>query len=219
MASTSPGVTLAVALSLLLVAGYLWGSVVNRRVRRMAAGWARRGLSGLPDGATIRTLGTAGFLIQQPRPRPGLDDLQLTVLLAPREVLPLWLWHRLTRRSDLVVLRVALATAAAADLEIVARASPFGRTALRGLNEAEGWKVVHRNEAFTIGARRTKNAAPLGQNVLSLLAPAIPGLAQISMRRGNPTVQVGFPLPRPEVSLGPMLDALAAVAERLREGS
>ncbi len=219
MASTSPGTTLAIALSLLLVAGYLWGSMVNRRVRRMAAGWARRGLSGLPEGATIRTLGAAGILIRQPHPRPGLEDLQMTVLLEPREVLPLWLWHRLTGRRDLVVLRITLTAAAAADLEIVARAHPFGRAALRALSEADGWRVVHRNETFTIGARRTKNAATLGQSVLRVLAPAIPGLAQLSMRRGNPTVQVGFPLPPPEMSLGPMLDNLAAVAQRLQGDS
>ncbi len=217
MPPTSPGVALAIGLSLLMVAGYVWGSAVNRRVRWSIARWAREGLRGLPEGATIRAFGTSGFLVRQPRPRPGITDLQLTVLLEPREVLPLWLWHRIQGRRDFAVLRITLATPAAADVEIAARASAFGRAAMGALTEADGWRVVHRGEAFTIGARRTKDAAALGQELLRILGAAIPRLAQISVRRGNPTVQVGFPLPSPKAPLAGILDSLAAAARRLQE--
>lgn len=219
MDAASPGTTLAIGLSLLMVAGYVWGSGVNRRLRWSLARWARTAFRDLPDGATIQTFGTSGVLIRQPRPRPDISDLQMTVLLEPREVAPLWLWSRLRGRRDLVVARIALYSPARADLEIAARASPFGQAAMHALTEADGWRVVDRGDTFTVAARRTRDPEALGKDLLRILTPVIPGLAQVSVRRGTPAVQVGFPLPAPEVPLEPILDALAAAARRLeRDG-
>ncbi len=215
MDTTSPGVGFAIGLSLLMVAGYVWGSAHNRRVRWSVARWAREAFRGLPDDATLRAFGTSGVLIRQARPRQGITDLQITVLLEPREVLPLWLWSRFAGRRDLVVMRVTLAAPARADLEIVARASAFGRAAMHGVTEAEGWRVVERGERFTIAARRTQDATALAQDLLRILAPAVPGLAQISVRRGTPAIQVGFPLPPETVRLASILDGLAGAARRL----
>ncbi|TMJ08024.1 MAG: hypothetical protein E6H02_10585 [Bacillati bacterium ANGP1] len=203
---------LAIGASLLLVAAYLWGSAVNRRVRTRAVRWAGEGLRGLQEGGTVRLLGTSGVLIRQPRPRPELAALQITVLLEPREVGPLWLWHHLQGRRDLAVLAVTLPEPARADLEIVARASAFGRAAIRGLAEADGWRIVDRDATYTIAARRTKDAVALGRGLVRLLSPAIPSLAQVSVRRGAPAVQVGFSLAQPAAPLGPILDALAGAA-------
>lgn len=200
-----------------MVAGYVWGSAVNRRFRWSLARWARAAFRDLPHGATIQTFGTSGVLIRQPRPRPDISDLQITVLLEPREVAPLWLWSRLWGRRDLVVVRITLRSPARADLEIAARASAFGRAAMRALTEADGWRVVDRGETFTVAARRTRDPEGLGQDLLRILTPVIPGLAQVSVRRGTPAVQVGFPLPAPEVPLNPILDGLAAAARRLEE--
>jgi hypothetical protein len=217
MDAASPGTALAIGLSLLMVAGYVWGSAVNRRLRWSLARWARTAFRDLPHGATIQTFGTSGVLIRQPRPRPDISDLQITVLLEPREVAPLWLWSRLWGRRDLVVVRITLRSPARADLEIAARASAFGQAAMRALTEADGWKVVDRGEAFTVAARRTRDPEGLGQDLLRILTPVIPGLAQVSVRRNTPAVQVGFPLPEPEVPLDPILDGLAAAARRLEE--
>jgi hypothetical protein len=217
MDTTSPGTALAIGLSLLLVSGYVWGSAVNRRLRWSLARWTREAFRDLPDGATIRTFGTSGVLIRQPRPRPDILDLQMTVLLEPREVAPLWLWYRLQGRRDLVVLRFTLRGPARADLEIAARASAFGQAAMRALTEAEGWRVVDRGETFTIAARRTRDPEELGKDLLRILTPVLPGLAQVSVRRGTPVVQVGFPLPPPETPLGPILDGLAGAARRLEQ--
>jgi hypothetical protein len=215
MDTSSPGTALAIGLSLLLVAGYVWGSAANRRTRWSVARWAREGLRTAPDEATIRTFGTSGVLIRQPRPRPGIADLQITVLLEPREVLPLWLWHRIAGRRDLAVARAALAAPARADLEVVDRTSAFGRAAMRGLTAADGWTIVERGDRFTTAARRTQDAAALAHDLLRILTPAIPDLAQVSLRRGTPALQVGFPLPPQAVPLGPVLDGLAAAARRL----
>ena len=215
METGSPGIAAAVGLSFLLIVGYLWGATANRRVRRVILRWAREGLAGLPEGATVRIYGTSGAVIRQGNPRAGIRDLAFTVLLEPREVPPVWLWERVRGRRDLVVLRIALSEAARADLEIAGRTSAFGRTAMAGLTEADGWKVVERGEAFTIAARRTRDAAALGGDLLRALVPAIPGLGQVSVRRGTQAVQVAFSLPAPP--LGPMLDGLAAAARRLAE--
>ncbi len=215
MDTSSPGTVLAISLSLLMVAGYVWGSSVNRRLRWSVARWARQGFRDLPDGATIQTFGSSGVLFRQPHPRPDIADLQMTVLLEPREVTPLWLWHRLRGRQDFVVLRITLPNPARADLEIAARESPFGQAAMRALTEADGWSIVDRGQTFTIAARRTRDPEGLGKDILRALTPAVPGLAQISVRRGTPAVQVGFALPPPETPLGPILDGLAAVAQRL----
>ena len=67
--------------------------------------------------------------------------------------------------------------------EIVARASAFGRAAIRGLAEADGWRIVDRDATYTIAARRTKDAVALGRGLVRLLSPAIPSLAQVSVRR------------------------------------
>jgi hypothetical protein len=214
MQPASP-VDLAIGASLLLVAAYLWGSAVNRRVRTRIMRWAREGLRGLPEGGTVRILGTSGVLIRQPRPRPDLVALQITVLLEPREVGPLWLWHHAQGRRDLVVLGATLHDPARADLEIVARVSAFGRAAIRTLTEADGWRIVDRDATFTIAARHTKDAVALGRGLVQLLSPGIPNLAQVSVRRGSPAVQVGFPFPQPAVPLGPILDTLAVAARRL----
>jgi hypothetical protein len=218
MDTTSPGTVLAIGLSLLLVAGYVWGSSVNRRLRWSLGRWARQGFRNLADGATIQTFGTSGVLIRQPHPRPDILDLQMTVLLEPREVTPLWLWHRFRGRQDFVVLRITLPNPARADLEIAARGSPFGQAAMRALTEADGWRVVERGETFTIAARRTREPEELAKDLLRTLTPLVPGLAQVSVRRGTTAVQVGFPLLPPETPLGPILDGLAAVAQRLEGG-
>lgn len=188
---------------------------MNRRLRRVALAWIASGLRGLPEASTVRTYGTAGMTVRQPRPRPGIDDLEITVVLTPREMTPLWLWHRLRGQPDMLVARARLPHPIAADLEVVARRSAFGRAAMRALTEGEDWRVVDRDATFTTAARRTRDAAALARDLVNILWPSFPGLAQVSLRRDNRVLQVACPLPPPTTPFAPLLDALQAAARRL----
>lgn len=216
MTHGSPAALVAIGASFLLLAGYFWGAAVNRRIRRVTLRWIRDGLRDLPRDPTVYSYGSAGLVIRLPTPRPGIEDLQLTVLLTPREMTPLWLWHKLRHQPDMLVLRALLPAPLRADLEVVARTSAFGRAAMRALTASEGWAVVDRGPLFTTAARRTRDAATLARDLLGALQPSLPGLVQISLRRGNRVLQVASPLPSPTTPLAPALDALAEAARRLQ---
>jgi hypothetical protein len=177
-----------VAVCILLIGGYAVGLRLNRRAGQRMARWVREGLAVTGGSASIRWLGASGFTVEAGGMSPPLAALTATALLLPREVTPLWLYYRLRRRPDLLVLRFQLRAAPRHDIEVVARGSPFAPAALAELAADRRW-ATHPVGRFAVATRDPDRRA--AERVWHLLEPASAGVLQLSIRPGAPHMKVG----------------------------
>src|SRR5919108_2456972 len=130
-----------VALGVFILTGYVIGSLLNRYIGQRWARYCWRVLSAWSArGSSIRWYGINGFQIDLPQPPAPFRSARMTVILQPRNLLWLWLLHRLRGYGELLVFRADLQRVPAWDLDIVHSRSRFRRDAQHEAQTA-GWQV------------------------------------------------------------------------------
>jgi hypothetical protein len=204
-----PGLRIFLAACILLIGAYFIGLRVNRRTGRVLARWVRDGLTVTGGDATIRWLGSSGFVIEVGDLEAPLAHMTVTALLLPREVALLWLYYHLRGRQDALVVRCRLVHPPRAALEILSRTSVFTRGHLARLEAEPGWTVRAR-DGFAIATR--PGAEHVAERLWELFRDLRPGVWQMSVRDSDPHLQVGL-LPR---SLRDATSIFGRVAEAAR---
>jgi hypothetical protein len=169
----------------------------------------RDGLTVTGGDATIRWLGSSGFVIEVGDLEAPLAHMTVTALLLPREVALLWLYYHLRGRQDALVVRCRLVHPPRAALEILSRTSVFTRGHLARLEAEPGWTVRAR-DGFAIATR--PGAEHVAERLWELFRDLRPGVWQMSVRDSDPHLQVGL-LPR---SLRDATSIFGRVAEAAR---
>lgn len=187
-----PGIRVFLAACILLIGAYFIGLRINRRTGRALARWVRDGLTVTGGDATIRWLGSSGFVIEVGELAPPIARLTVTALLLPREVGLLWLYYHLRGRQDALVIRCRLAHPPRAALEVLSRALVFTRGHLARLEAEPGW-TVRAQDGFAIATR--PGAEHMAERLWELFRDLRSGVWQVSVRDSAPHLQVGL-LPR-----------------------
>jgi hypothetical protein len=110
----------------LLFAWYIAGSVYNRRRGQMLGRWLQAGLRSLGGKAEYRWIGSSGSGLRASASglaRP-ITQLEAVLLLETRELLPLWLFQRMSGRHDQLILKLALQRGIKAQLDSAPRVFP-----------------------------------------------------------------------------------------------
>src|SRR6266508_4062641 len=104
----SAGLTVAVAVGVLLI-GWFWAGneLMRRRAHRLAL-WSKRATDPLGGTQSIQWLGGQAFRISVEGPAEPFDSVLLTGLVESWDVPMVWAWNRLRGRRDMVLVQATL---------------------------------------------------------------------------------------------------------------
>jgi hypothetical protein len=104
----SVGLTIAVAVGVLLI-GWFWAGneVMRRRAQRLAV-WSKRALDPLGGQQSILWLGGQAFRLSVESPAEPFDSVLVTGLVESWDVPIVWAWNRLRGRRDMVLVQATL---------------------------------------------------------------------------------------------------------------
>jgi hypothetical protein len=111
----------------IMMAGYAVGRWTNRRWAQQISNWLEPGLRSLGGTPTVQRLQRSAFRIQVTDARQPFRTVTVSVVLISREVLPTWLWERLKRHGDLLVVHVTFRQPPTLEGDIVDPGNELGR--------------------------------------------------------------------------------------------
>ncbi len=207
---TLPITVAALALLAWFVAGTIWNVRRGHELMR----WMRGGLPLLGERTTVRWLGSTAVEMVIRQASPPFEEATVIIFLEPRDVPWMWALSRSRGRRDTLIVRGKLRHAPRADLEALDRASWSGRDALRSMGGGE-WSV--REPAGRRGLA-TFYRAPAGLSradaLLELAAGAGLTVRRLSLRQGEPHLQLHVDPPDGGISASQFFEAVRALGAR-----
>ncbi len=198
----------------LWVAWLLGGTLINRRRAAAVSRWAYAEARPYGKKLFVRWITMAAFELTVPEARAPFKQLSLTGFLQSREMPFIWLWNRVRRRGDLLIVRAELRRRPVWGFEVYRPQSLLAGDARRAALDA-GWTP----EQGADGLWRANGggaAAELSERLVAALGPWAPHLDRLAMRREAPQLVVALALggvrPGAMPPLGPYLARLAELA-------
>ncbi|MBM4458583.1 MAG: hypothetical protein FJ011_12570 [Chloroflexi bacterium] len=175
-------------LLIILVAGYLLGTWVNRRRSRQLGAWLQGGLKGLGGKVTWKwirsmTSGAQALIVDANRP---FRQIEIIYVLLTRELLPLWGVELLRGKRDTLIVRASLRSEPAEEIEVVPLHGPLRRT----LDKAAGdqpWTWQEGPAGLGIATHGPANKPIVGR-VRSFVDRYSSSLERLSLRRRQPNL-------------------------------
>jgi len=163
---------------------YVGASIYNRRRGLTLARWLQVGLRSLGGKADYKWIGSAGSGLRASATdlAKPLKRLDAALLLETRELLPLWLFQRVTGRRDQLILRCALRRGVQAWLA----AAPHVST-------PEGWSAAQVTSALQLTSSGTA-ADQLAATLRPFLEQYSPALRSFSYRPDEPQIVLALNL-------------------------
>jgi hypothetical protein len=184
-----PGIIVIIGLCLLLVLWYAAGHAYNRRLGRRLFYWLEAGLDVLGGEREAGWIGSpaSGARVNVTHAASPFRRLEITLLLENRELLPLWLAHRLRGNQDWLIIRATLRSPRRGEVEIVPARGQIAQ-GLRGEQERpwtrqdgpHGLAIFHQGP----GAQRQATALEPWLEAYGMV------LFRFSWRKTDPHIQV-----------------------------
>ncbi len=176
-----------------MMVGYGVGRWTNQRRARQISDWLEPGLRALGGTPTVQRVSRSAFRLQMANARSPFRTVTTSVVLISREVLPRWLWERLSGRRDLLVVHVTFRQAPALEAEMVDPENELGR---RGEIQAQkyDWSVAHRPSPWRLyypPQTSLPSLEAIAGHVLS--GPFRPW--RVALRRSAPHMLLSMPMP------------------------
>jgi hypothetical protein len=177
---------------IVFVGWFAGGTLLNVRKGNAAARWIQEGLPLLGEKTTLRWLGSSGIEMKLRNPVKPLTDLQIFILLEPRDVPFLWAYFHWRGRRDILILRGQISPSPAFQLEAA---------------DPQAWST-RGAQAEAIRKRWSPLASPAGSRVaayaegrveaatqlLALAAGCPLPLVRLAIRRTAPQLEVQWQL-------------------------
>ncbi len=204
------GQILVIAFSIMLAVWYLVGAIVNRKRGIATYYWLREGLrevaGEISEGKWLGSAGT-GARLRIAEARAPFRHVEVSFLLAAREILPLWLFNLLRGKGDEMVVKAAL-RALPIPLEVT-RKSP---KAYAGEQQPAPAGMV-----FLLPSKGSQ-AAQAMKAWEPFLAKHGEAIISLSVSRRSPHVLMRVALPALQAEGAPFADFLRDVAEACQRG-
>jgi len=133
------GQWIAISLSALFGAWYAVGAIINRRRGVAIYRWLRAGLEQVGKISEAKWIGSSGSgarLVVDKGKKP-FRRVEVVFLLESREIMPIWLFNRLRKKQDEMILKATLTQVPDQEVE----SGPSGDRKLKGLLSAPGNKL------------------------------------------------------------------------------
>ena len=128
------GQWIAISLSALFGAWYAVGAIINRRRGVAIYRWLRTGLEQVGKISEAKWIGSSGSgarLVVDKGKKP-FRRVEVVFLLESREIMPIWLFNRLRKKQDEMILKATLTQVPDQEVE----SGPSGDRKLKGLLSA-----------------------------------------------------------------------------------
>ncbi len=105
-----PGEWIVIALCIILIGWFAAGSYLNDQKIQKVSRWAREGLKNYGTLGTLRRMDPSSIgmrLIVEGKKAP-FPQLEVLINLVRRENFPLWLYQKISRKSDLLIIKANL---------------------------------------------------------------------------------------------------------------
>lgn len=187
------GTQFVLALSAVLLFSFFVGAVLNRRRGADLAKQVWESVKGFGDTATIRWFGRSGFRIEVEKANSPFTRLAVSILLEPREALPVWAFGRLRGRRDLLVVSTGLAGPVGVALDIYDPNGAGGKQLGREIR-ARGWEEepVAGRPGLLCGSS-TRRGRDLARDVIAAIG-TLP-VWRIGVREEDPHLIITMPAP------------------------
>lgn len=172
-------------------AAFALGSSWNLKHGNDALRWLRAALPALGERTTLQWLGTSVVKLTIAKARKPFKDIEILVVMEPRDVPIFWLHGHLNGRRDTLIFRGRLREPPAFEVELMQPGLWTGREALAQVDQ-KAWTRVALDGAGT-GAKRDApvalaNGARAADHLQAWFARAVqltPDLARLSLRRAG----------------------------------
>lgn len=181
-----------IAFCALLVVWYIVGWQVNRRRGERLLAWILQGLRAFSDQITVSRLGTSGFQVNVGKAQAPFREMEVTILLQPREILLLWIFNRLRGRADHLVLKGTLRASPRGEVEMMKKRGRLAGRVLKGLDE--GVWVRQETAGGLVMACRGEKGQQQVDAISPLLAGLSPRLLRLSLSKKAPHILVSLSL-------------------------
>jgi hypothetical protein len=205
-----------VSLVALVMGWFAFGVIRNLRRGNAVLQWMQSGLPSLGARTTLRWLGSSAVTLGIAKARPPFRQVELLLVLEPRDVPWLWLLSRARGRRDLLIVRGQLARPPRLEWDVLAPGS-WSERERRVSAQARGWEAEPLGSARLLAPAATRSLARAAAPAALAAAQAVaPTVWRLSSRREAPQLELHVPLPDPRrAQAQPFFAALRALAEHL----
>jgi hypothetical protein len=200
--------------AVLVLGWFAIGSIWNVRKGTALMRWMRGGLPLVGERTTVRWLGTTSVDMVIQKASPPFEKASIVIFLEPRDVPWIWALSRRRGRLDTLIFRATLRKGPLADIEVLDRTSWSGRDAAKRM-ASERWSV--REPAAQGGPAiffKFDGSVALGEALLRLAQQAGMSVRRLSVRHGDPHLQLHVDLPALSTPAQEFFAALRAIGER-----
>ena len=200
----------------IVIGWFALGMIWNIRRGSAVLKWMQRGLPRLGEKTTLRWLGTSVVQLSIAKARSPFRRAELVLVLEPRDVPWFWVFARLSRRRDTLIVRGQLASAPQYEYDLLAPGSWSERLASAPARPQPWPTEAITDIQFAAPAATHSLARPAAQAALAAARQVAPTVWRLSARREYPQLELHTPLPDPgQTDPAPFFDALCALAEQL----
>ncbi len=205
--------------AIILIGWFAFGILFNLRRGERILKWMQAGLPRLGPRTTFRWLGTSVAQLGIAKARSPFRQLDILLVLAPRDVFWMMLLAILQGRRDTLIFRGALSTAPFIDLELADPKTWTGREVLKRLAQRNWERQPYAGLELMAPRGYLQLAAATLDRLAGPMQKFAPRFIRLGLRKTTPNfeIHVPFPTPQPRDSaayFGALRDLAGATAER-----
>ncbi len=208
--------SILIGLVIVVMGWFAFGIVRNLRRGNAVLKWMQIGLPRLGERTTLRWLGSSAVDLNLAKAKPPFRQVQLLIVLEPRDVPWFWLIAHARGRRDMLIVRGQLLSAPQYEFDLLAPNS-WSESERSGRADARQWAV----EALaSMNFRAPQTTRSLSRSMASPLLQAAqhvhPSVWRLSTRREEPHLELHVPIPDPKsMDAAQFFSALRALAEQM----
>ena len=203
----------------LVMGWFAVGVIWNIRRGNAILRWMQGGLPKLGEKTTLRWLGTSVVELSIQRAKPPFRQVQVLLVLTPRDVPWLWLLAASRGRKDTLIVRGQLATAPRLEYEVASAQSWTGRRSIAEARHRRWGEAADGDHVFLAPTPSLPVSRPGALALLAAARELFPAVWRLAVRRDTPQFEFHVPLPATSGEAGAYFEAIRQVAQRASAAS
>lgn len=199
----------------LVMGWFALGVVLNLRRGNAVLRWMQAGLPRLGEKTTLRWLGSSAAVLNIQNARAPFRQVELLLVLEPRDVPWLWLLARARGRRDTLIFRGQLLSAPQFEYDVVAPGSWSERETIGRAAGREWQAEALEGLSFRAPAPTRSLSRPLAPRALEAARRMELAVWRLSSRRQNPHLELHLALPGTDQDARQFFEALRALGAEM----
>ena len=181
--------------ALILIGWFAFGIVFNLRRGEGLLKWMQSGLTRIGPRTTFRWLGTSVAQLGIAQAKRPFRQLDILLVLAPRDVFWMMIAAALQGRRDTLIFRGTLSTPPYIDLELADPKSWTGREALKQVSQRNWEQQAYKGLQLMAPRGYLELAVTTLDRLAGSMQKLSPRYVRLSLRKGAPNFEAHVPFP------------------------